>query len=321
MGREASNTIMKTLTVAFITARSSPKLDWFLDSFKNQTTEQIAALIVVDNQLSAKETLSYKCDSFIQKTHTRPKPTVWQGEHRLTKEDWWATSNARNTAICLCQTDWIAFLDDRCVLLPGYLDGIKAAMKGNYAVCGAYEKRHSMTVENGAIVNPGITEQIKRNSVVTGIDSRERELAEKKIATPYPCSGGWYFGCNFALPLEWALQVGGVPEVADSLGMEDVLFGLLLENNKFPIKYDPRMKIIEDRTPAESGPVMRRVDKGKSPHDKSHALLAMFTNATSSLNIFNIRALRNSVLRGEPFPIPSKPTLDWWDKQPISEFK
>ena len=59
------------------------------------------------------------------------------------------------------------------------------------------------------------------------------------------------FGCTFALPLEWALQMNGFEEGCDGLSMEDVIFGLMLKNNGFRIDYDPQMRMIEDRTEGE----------------------------------------------------------------------
>lgn len=236
-----------------------------------------------------------------------PKPTIWQGEARITKEDWWAVSNARNTGICLCRTEWIAFLDDRCVLMPTWLQAIRNAMEGSYAVCGTYEKRHNMTVENGVIKNGGI---------VTGRDNRDNGRE------PFPrnVDGGYWYGCTNALPLEWALNIGGFPEdKCDGLSFEDIPFGMLLRNNAYPIKFDPTMKMIEDRTPEKLGPVMKRSDYGVSPNDKSHEVLKIFRQAKTSLNSWPIRDVREKVLRGEPFPPPSASHNEWFTGRPIVE--
>jgi hypothetical protein len=300
------------LTIAYITARKEPCLQWFFDSLRRENREgEDISVIVVD--FYASERVIPFASSPKSLLHVEPKPNIWGGKHRITKENWWHVSAASNTAICLCTTKWLAFLDDRCVLLPGWLNSVKEAIKSGYAVCGTYEKRTGMTVENGVIKHAGI---------VTGEDSRMKEynressqFGTKGVVRCYP---EWFFGCSFALPLEWALTVGGLPEISDGLSMNDVLFGLLIANNGFPICFDPSMQIVEDRTPSELGTPMRREDKGKSPNDKSHALLDMFRSAKYSMNSYDIRKLRFEVSKGMPFPEPEKkPYHDWYDSEEI----
>jgi hypothetical protein len=122
------------------------------------------------------------------------------------------------------------------------------------------------------------------------------------------------------LPLEWCLAVNGFSEdLCDGLGSEDSMFGCTLHNAGFPIRYDPRMMIIEDRTPGEIDGALKRADKGVSPLDKSHAIVRALSTAKTSGNSFDIRNLRDRVLSGEPFPPPSASHFDWFDGQPISE--
>lgn len=301
---------MKSLTIAYITSRPEPRFDWFANSLSNQLNGETVNVIIVDSLKESREhTLGG--NGII---HTLPKPTVWQGKHRLTQSDWWAISNARNTGICLCQTEWIAFVDDRSVLVPTWLQSVRAGMEGDYAVAGAYEKVHNLTVENGRIKS--YTEP-REGDRPTGKDPRESGQLD-----PQRCHGSWWFGGTHALPLEWALKVNGYSEdICDSLGMEDVMFGAVLENNGLPIRYDPRMKIVEDRTPGQIEFPVKRQDKGKSPRDKSHKILELLQGSETSKNSFNIREVRESVLRGNPFPPPSAPAFDWYDQQPISDFQ
>lgn len=216
----------------------------------------------------------------------------------------------------MCRTDWVSLIDDRSVLMPGYLDGIREAIAGNYIVCGAYEKRAAMTVENGIIKNAG---------VVTGIDSRldyvNKHWKPHNMKSPYKAPGEWTYGCSITIPLEWALAVNGFSEdYCDGLGGEDYLFGLTLQNAGYPIRYDPRMKLIEDRTPELCGPTIHRCDKDVSPNDKSHKILEVFKGSKTSKNSYDLRELRAKVLAGEPWPPPSASKFDWYDGQPIADF-
>lgn len=301
--------LLPTLTVAFITARKEPKFEWFLDSIANQIGgTAVDEIIIVD----AYKELRDKDFTGGNIRHVLPKPTVWQGKHRLTKADWWAASNARNTALCLCQTDWIAFLDDRCVIMPGWLDAISRAMRGNYIVAGSYQKRSKMVVESGFI---------KGFDKLIGNDSR----IEQRPSGMEKCPGQWLFGCNFALPLEAALQVNGFDETCDGSGSEDTMFGLMLSNAGYQINFDPSMRIIEDRTEGEISAghgvdsVMHRKDKGVSPNDKSHALLNMLKDKKRAIHQWDLRKIRDDVLKGGKFPIPTLPDKDFFDQQPLSE--
>lgn len=316
---------MKSFTVAFITGRKQDEWEWLRDSFLREIDRW--GLVVSPDVIVVNPHFPYEQPLFIgsaplgeNQVKTRPKPNIWQGDYRVTQGQWWANSNARNTAICLCKTEWICFFDDRCVLMPGYLDALEAAMDGGYAMAGAYEKRTGMTVENGAIRHGGI---------ITGKDGREEHCQLNKLPTPLPCGGDWAFGANFALPLEWALECNGYPEIADGLGFEDVLFGLLVVNNGHPIKYDPRAKVVQDRTPELCGPVYRKEDKGRGvgpqEDEKAWKLLKMFKNGKHAKHTpgfeFDIRNMRWNALGNNPFPKPPNVEYkDFYDGQPIKEF-
>jgi hypothetical protein len=303
------------LTIAYVTARRDPCLYWFVESLQMQMRPYDDVwIVVIDFLYGQRGSLSEDEGSWLigpkgscSIEHYPCKPTVWQGPHRLTPDHWWAKSAYLNTAACLCETEWLATVDDRCVVEPGYLDAIRRAMDGGYAVAGKYEKRFGMTVVDGVIAEPG---------TVVGTDPRYSGQTE-----PVPATGGWFFGANVALPVEWAFEVNGWDESCDSLGLEDCIFGTMLESQGRPIRYDPSMAIIEDRTPSACDPPLaRRTDKGVSPDDKSHGLLRRTSGKKQATHDIDLRALRELVRKGEPFPIPTTPTHDWWDGQPLSEF-
>src|SRR5512138_129803 len=111
------------LTIGLITSRTRPMLKWFFDSLRPQIKpEDNIRVIVVDLFADdpKRRTAVANSAGSIPFTHVEPKPNYYQGKHRLTKDQWWAASSARNTVFALCRTDWVACCDDRCVLLPNW---------------------------------------------------------------------------------------------------------------------------------------------------------------------------------------------------------
>lgn len=296
-----------TLSIVYITARAEPEFGWISPAIAGLKT------VIVD----AKIERTYDAGDG-QAILTAVKPNIWQGKYRVTQEDWWNAAAARNTGICHVKTPWVMFLDDRSVLLPGWHVAIEAAIAGNYAVCGAYEKHAGMTVHNGVIQEWG---------EIIGQDGRYIHCKKNKIEFPYqfPSEWAWMYGCCFALPVEWYLNVNGQDETSGGSSAEDTFFSLMLANNGYPIKYDARCMLAEDRTPAKCGPRVRREDKGVSPNDKSHALLARLRGRKTAEHYygpFDLRAQRDSILCGGQFPLPEeKEYMDWYDGQLVKDFK
>src|ERR1041385_5671507 len=130
--------MIKSLTVVYVTARREPKIEWFFDSLDRETGGDYSntKVVVVDSFLWSRDADMVRLAFYNDKTKlaVTPKPTIWQGEHRITKQDWWAKCNSMNTGICLCETEWIAFVDDRSVLSHGWLQCVQDSMIHNYAV-------------------------------------------------------------------------------------------------------------------------------------------------------------------------------------------
>ena len=322
-----------SLTVAIITSRFEPRFDWMFDSLAKQTgAKYISQLIVVDYFAEPnlpKSTVDFQTrrdQVTLAARHAGlehvlqwvvPKPNVWGGRYMVTQTPHWAAAVSRNTAFALCKNQYIAMLDDRCVIMPGWITAIRKAASEKYAVCGAYQKRVGMRVDHGVIVHGGI---------VTGEDGREQHCQKNNLPNPFKCGGEWMYGCNFSLPIEWTLTVNGQDELSCGIGMDDVFFGLHLGNNGFDIRFDKTMKIIEDRSADASAPVMRRDNKTKNANkldDKDHQLLARMKPLKRANSGMDLRKIRADVLAGKPFPIPSvnPPPVDWYDGTKLSDFK
>ena len=303
--------MIKSLTIVYVTARHDPKIEWFLDSLDRESGKDYAntRVIVVDS-FHGRRNKIYCHGGDMPIRYVAPKPTIWQGSHKITREEWWAKCNAMNTGIALCDTEWIAFVDDRCILSHGWLHAIQDSMIGNYAVCGSYEKRANMKVENGEIVEQG-------------------ELLGQDIRTQrgFPHLTADWYGGSCALPLEWCLRVNGFPEdVCDGLGFEDIAFGILLRNNHLEMRYDSRMRIIEDRTPSEIGGALKRASKpSPDPNDihqaKDYRILAIMNASATSGNSYDLTDLRARVLKGEPFPPPTASHCDWFDGEFVRDMR
>lgn len=303
------------LTVCYITSREKPQIRWFFDSLMRQhRSSKIEHVYIIVIDLFA-HTRQWRFDGRV--LHVTPKPNPWQGDFRITERDWWAVANARNTALCYCRTPWIAFVDDRSVLGPQWLEGVHAAVQGNYAACGPYEKVHNLKVEHGNVVSFDETD---------GKDNRLKYVREHyaqhaHLKNPYEAPGEWWYGCSNVVPLEWALEVNGWDEHCDGLSGEDYIFGTMLKNRGRPLKYDTRMMLIEDRTPDQCGPTMARTDKGVSPKDKSHWLLNLLKGRTEAQHPWNIRKMREAVLSGKGFPDTLWPRVDPYDGEPLWTMK
>lgn len=280
------------LTIIYITGRKEAQLGWMIADLRQQLqgSNDVIHLVVVDAFARSPGLLGIEPGVFADVVVSPPKPNVWQGTHRVTKADWWANSNARNTGIALCKTDYAAFLDDRCHLGPRWLEAVRQAEKTRESVvAGAYEKH-----ENGKIIT----------------DHRLLKCPEGQIN----CGGSWLFGCTFALPLEWCLEANGFEEGCDGLSGEDYIFGFMLENNGHRIDFVPSMFVSLERSSAHANTYVR-VDKGVSPNDKSHAALARFRDKKRAEFTPDLRALREHLARGGAFsiPDPSGDHRDWYD--------
>jgi len=300
------------ITLCYLTSRRDSKVEWWLDSLLLQLKpdDELHIIIVdfhaLENPLCA-DGVPPQIKSF---QHVEPKPNVWQGKHRLTKDNWFAAANARNTGLCLCATDWIAYCDDLSVLWPTWLEAVRRSQKDNYVALGAYKKVRNLQVQNGRI--------LVFDEFAAGLDSRLRHQGEV-----VSCGGDWMYGCSVAGPVEAFLSVNGWPEVFDGLSFEDVCMGICMGNTgRFSFRYDKAMLTLESEEDHYKEKPMVRSDFGISPKDKSHAALNIAKQSKWFPNYFEnggIRELRARVLQGNPFPIQKNPQHEWFTGKRLAE--
>lgn len=303
------------LSVAYMTSRKAPMIEWFFDSLHNETCGDYSGIqvVVVDFHAEApgrrQDIEEMARTSYV---HVPPKPTFWQGRHRLTAVDYFAAANARNTAICHSEGDWIAFVDDLSVLLPGWLARVQEAMKLHYVVGGAYRKVEGLVVTDGKVVFCRETDK--------GLDSRWNIGSDTTVV---PLYGGSLFG-YMAAPLQAVLDANGYDERCDCVGMgaEDYTMGLMLGHAGHQIRYDRRMLAYESEERHHTGDVMVRViEKIEGRKDASHEHLEKITkDVTRAPNPFNLAEMRIMALNRWPLPLPQGDPINWYSQRPINEY-
>jgi hypothetical protein len=304
------------LTIAYVTSRADPKFEWFAASLKRELSAnadmKLADIRVVIVDFWAMER-AFEFDGlpvgfFNSFIHVTPKPTPWQGFFKQTKENYFAQSNARNTAICFAPDGYIAFVDDLSVLEQGWLKSVREAQTGEYIACGAYRKvfklNFSGTGSASYVDNPA------------GHDPRWRSGSDYGTV---PCNGNWMFGCSVAAPVQAFVEINGYPEACDGMGYEDCITGQVLQRRGYKFRYDRRMMTLESEEDHHVGKPMRREDPGQSPNDKSHAMLERYKYAQSFDNPFNLADMRRSILCGGEFPVPADGAVEWFTGKKLTE--
>lgn len=219
--------------------------NWFIDSLNLQIDNIIKdnikdkiQIIVVDGFLN-KYNNSNRREYFINLinnkydlTHVQPKPTKWQGEYKITPDNYFAASNTRNTGVCYAKHPYIAFVDDLGVLSNTWLEQVVQGSISNKIYCGAYTKVKDIIVNNGKYISGDIT---------GGVDSRLSCYSDDISK----CTGQHMFGSSFCMPLCWYFEVNGQNEMCDGIAGEDYDLGLRLERNGKELYYNKKMFIHE----------------------------------------------------------------------------
>lgn len=313
-----------SLTIAYMTSRKNPRSEWFFSSLGRELGPlSVLPRVVIVDYHHGPDRWPHGLGYCGQVVNVAPKPCIWQGPNRISKQNYFAASNARNTALCHAPDGYIAYVDDLSVLQPGWMKAVRECMSaGDYVALGAYKKVKKLVVENGVAKSyeefPG------------GIDSRWNHGNDN---SPVGCAPNWLFGCSLCGPVESFLSVNGWPEdLCDGMGFEDMLMGLAMGNAGWKFKYVRSMLTLESEEDHHTEPQFPRDDwhfedsvpvrGGNGKDDKSHAALNIARQSKWFPNSFGeggIRALRQQILSGEPFPIPTSPQHEWYTKQLLSE--
>jgi hypothetical protein len=312
---------MNPLTIAYVTNRKNPRIQWFFDSLKRQLAELgnqcLEPQVVVvsfhpDLQLGELPVPAHRF-KFMQ-----PMPNPYMGAHRVTKSDCFAAAVSRNTALCAADAPYIAFVDDLSVLMPGWLDSVRVSIAQGKITFGAYKKVKNLVVKDGLVVS-----HLDTNDWKQGLDNR---LIHTN-GHPIQCSGEWLYGCSLVIPTDVLCSVGGFcSELSGTLGFEDCLTGIALQNIGHSFYYDPKMLTLESEEAHFEEKPFFKTDKGVSPQDKSHAALRTVRNGMkyfeNAMPAGGIRKVREDFLAGKGWPWPAigvQPLNDWYDGQSLKE--
>jgi hypothetical protein len=254
-------------SIAYFTSRRDPHFEWFMDALASQSTDLTETqVILVDFWLAPghphvkpegrMERMAAIVDGRCSFLHIPPKPTAWQGAHRQTSRDWFAASNARNTALIVADGHTFVGVDDLSVPLPGWFDQIRHSAAHGYLAMGAYKKVRNLRVHKGNVVS--------YHDDGNGNDSRWGTGSDGGIV---PAPGAHLYGCNFSMPLEAALKVDGFDPCSDRLGAEDYDLGMRIERSGIRCFYNRNMATLECADGHDAEPSFRR-DKCRVPSER-----------------------------------------------------
>lgn len=317
------------ISIIYSSNRIEPKFEWFIQSLWVQTTqEERDGIEIVFVDYCKEERGHVELNGEFKIIHTQPKPSIYQGPERKTKGEYFSPASARNTGVLLSSGDYLVFVDDVSVLMPGWWDAVKRNAKRGIVVSGSYEKHFEMAVTDGIIVSSRAHKM--------GKDSRW----DMGGNDPVKLTGSILFGCSLGLPSDVIMDVNGFDEICDSIGGEDYHLGIRLNNSGFNVYYDRNMMTVESEELHNQPYLMRREDR-VLPADKymerlrdfgvtkrhyignwdsSHMILDILYGLKQKWTVGN----NYSIVKDRPhkmlFP-PASDTLHWFDNKPLIEME
>jgi hypothetical protein len=320
---------LAAVSVVHVTHRRDPAFGWFVDSLASQLEGGDGIeVIFVDGLHDAERGLELErlVDGRFPFRHVPPKPNPWNGTHRLTTaNEYAALSSARNTGIVYATAPYVVFVDDLCVLMPGWWEQVRRAASERIVVGGAYRKDYEMVVRDGTLVS----------SRPAGIDCRWERGDDARLV---PLSGGELFGAGTAAPRDLLVELNGYDELCDPVGGEDYQLGLRIEFAGVPIFYCRAMLAVESEELHRQPPIVTRLNKTLEPatymrrlrefgvrsrtsdgeHDISHFLLDLVYGARSPRTQGNCYSLRALTEDGLTETVARFPREHWFDHQPLA---
>jgi glycosyltransferase involved in cell wall biosynthesis len=320
---------MAGVSVVYITHRSGPRFDWFVDSLSAQLGDDDPEVIFVDG-LHSPERVA-ELEQLVRRRfrfrHVPPKPCPYNGPHRLTRMDCFGAASARNTGIVQATGDYVVFVDDCSVLMPAWWQEVRTAARHGYVVAGAYQKHRDMVVKDGTLLDS-----------TTNPADLDVRWHQGDPAALVQIGGGQLYGCSFGSPRELLADVNGLDELCNVCATEDYQLGLRLEWAGERIFYSRRMLTVESAD-ACHGPTPIRIDRSSSPADylarlrelgvaqrstdgnwdASHMVLdlTLGTRSVRSLgNYYDLKVLTEAALEAT---IERFPREYWFDGTPLAE--
>lgn len=315
------------ISIIYSTNRKDPRFEWFLQSLINQTTDLDRSNIeVIFIDYCKSQRMPVENTSGLKIIHAHPKPNIYQGPMRKTTGEYFSPSSARNTGILLSSGEYLVFVDDVSVLMPGWWDAVKRNANRKIIVSGSYQKHFDMIVSCGVIVSS--------RSHDMGKDSRW-EMGSNE---PVKLYGSILFGCSLGIPADAILAVNGFDELCDSIGGEDYHLGMRLNNAGFQVYYDRSMMTVESEELHNQPYLMKREDRVLPPDqymerlryygvqkrhidgnwDSSHMIIDILYGSKQKWTIGN----NYSIIKDRPhkmlFPMPQT-DKHWFDNKPLNE--
>lgn len=298
------------LSIVYITFREHCKFEWFIDSLVKQSDSSLRKniqIIIVDGFLfegnyQRKEYISSTINNQFEFVHVEPKPTPWQGRHRITDFNYFAAANTRNTGACYAKYDYIAFHDDLGVPNQTWLKAVLDAKDAHQIHCGAYTKSNDMVVENGILIS-------KKDN---GVDTRFPYYTDLISI----CMEGHLYGSSFCMPINVYFELNGINEMCDGCGGEDYELGIRLTRKGYKYYYNKLMFIYEseDFFGSDKNRTCIRCDPKKNENDPisdlSHYMLNYSKNGPLAVNSkFSLKEYNHKIthLKLDPDTVFIKP--------------
>ncbi|MEO8487710.1 MAG: hypothetical protein ABI585_15390 [Betaproteobacteria bacterium] len=227
------------ISVVYTTAREDPAFHWFADGLARQLPDDAdVEVLLVDSHCDAARTERFEAAvrGRFELRHVPPKPSPYQGPHRVTRRDFFSAASARNGGIAYARAPYVVFADDCSVPMPGWWRGIERAARHGHAVTGAFQRHWGMTVEDNLLVESRLEPD--------GLDGR---WSGGDDARPVRVYGGQLYTPTFAAPREALLAVNGFDELCDTIGFEDCQLGIRMGYAGIDLHYDRSMTIVKSQ--------------------------------------------------------------------------